>query len=134
MRALIIIIFFAFAIHARAGESYSITSNVQSKEYKCEIAREQLLKTPVWSPKADFPPLSPRKAEEAATARFRKLLKDTKGWRCSDITLDHPFEDEHWIYIVLFAPSEPHIGADDSLQIIVLMDGNVVEPKVIDAK
>jgi hypothetical protein len=139
MRALIIILFLAFTIQARAGDSetYSLASKAQGKVFTFKFTREQLLKTPVWKLQDDFPPLSPRKAEKAATAKFQKLIKNAKDWNCDGIALENPFMDEgnRWIYLVVFSPPIAlNFVESDSIQIIVLMDGTVVEPIVTDAK
>jgi hypothetical protein len=71
----------------------------------------------------------------AATPTFRKLLKDVKGWHSSYIFLAHPYDDEHWFYVVAFSPVYPDFDQlGDSVQIAVLMDGTVIEPTVTKAK
>ncbi|HEY1661017.1 MAG TPA: hypothetical protein VGI03_01240 [Verrucomicrobiae bacterium] len=120
------------------GESFSKTTQAQGKQFTSEVTWGQLMKTPVWSSKDNFPAISPRQAEKAATAKFRKFLKYVKswdGWKCTDITLDNPYEDEHWDYIVVFGPVDPDRGdLNDSIVIVVLMDGTVIEPSITDVK
>ena len=140
MRALIFIILLAFVTQALASEteSYAISSLAHGKELECKITREQLSKTPIWRTQDEFPPLSPRKAEKAATTRFHQLFTDLKHFKCMDIILEKPFfgdgYDGHWIYLVQFVPEEFEIGTNDRIQIMVLMDGTVIDPKPTDAK
>jgi len=100
------------------------------------ISREELIKTPIWQPGKDYPQLSPRKAEDLALAQLTKMM-GKRQWTTPDISL-RAFDLEHgngyhpdirWIYVLQFR----FLGIRDNeggyANIIVLMDGTVVEPK-----
>jgi hypothetical protein len=139
MHRIVFIIIFAFIAEARAElqGSLSLDSLVsRAKRVESFVTQERVSKTPVWRLQQDSPPIQPRTAETRATAQFHKLLKDavlikdTEGWELKTITLESPWGDLHWIYIVEFGPHNPQLGFQYTLKIIVLMDGTVVEPKV----
>jgi hypothetical protein len=136
MRTILTIFVLAFAVQARAVLMDSIDTQVLigDKVFKTTVTREQIAKTPAWDAHSDFPPLSPRKAEQLATTEFHKLLKDKTDWERKKISLEPVGDGAHWFYLVEFAPNEPQLGVQASLEIVVLMDGKVVEPEVTDAK
>jgi len=136
MRSLIVILIFTLAIQARAVQmdTVSLHVRIKDKEFSTIVTREQVSKTPAWNLRDDFPPLSPRKAERAAITKFHQLLKGSDDWERKRITLESIGDETHWYYVVEFAPIEPQLGPRTSLEIIVLMDGTVVDPKVEDAK
>lgn len=136
MRTIITIIIFLLTIHARAElvVSHSLYSYAEGKKFDFEVTREQLMKAPVWKLQDDSPPLSPRKAEKAATTKFRKLLKDSKGWERDRISLEDMGDGVHWIYVIEFSHHGNYDGLPPSLKIIVLMDGTIIEPKITDRK
>jgi hypothetical protein len=132
MHTLIAILFVALATHVEADliQSYSVPSLIGGKEFNSDVTREQLLKTPVWRLQDDLPPLSPRKADKLATAEFQKLVKDPTDFRRRSISLLDMGDHIHWIYVVEFVWNGAFIGPGPSIQIIVLIDGTVIEPKV----
>jgi hypothetical protein len=136
MRTIISIIILAFAIQVRADlvQSYSLLSYVAGKRFTSTVTRDQLLKSPAWSLQDDLPPLSPRKADRLATAKFHELLKDTKDWRRDRISLEDMGDGIHWIYVVEFGYHGDIGGLMIPYKILILMDGTVVEPKVSDEK
>jgi hypothetical protein len=68
MRALAMAMLFGLGCSAFAGlfESYSATGKMDEKHYEFKVSQADILRTPVWTPGADFPPLSARKAQEIA--------------------------------------------------------------------
>jgi hypothetical protein len=132
MRTFVIVIFMAFAIHIRADvvESYYVGGLAGGKEFNSKITRGQLLKTPIWRLQDNEPPLSPRQADKLATAKFHELLKDTTLYQRDSISLEDMGDGLHWIYVVAFYYHGPLVGPPPYLQIMVLMDGTVVKPKV----
>ncbi len=136
MRTILSILILAFAVQARAvlmdSQVYYVL--ISTKEFKTEVTREQVAKTPAWAASADYPPLSVRKAEQLAEAKFQKLLPDKSDWERKRIIIESIGDDAHWYYRVEFAPIEPQSGRQGSLEIVVLMDGKVIEPEVSDAK
>jgi hypothetical protein len=136
MRTTFIIFVLAFAFQARAMLTDSVEYQVLigDKVFKTTITREQVAKTPAWSASADFPPLSPRKADQLAAAKFHKLLPDKSDWERKRIIIESIGDDAHWYYLIEFAPFEPQLGRQASLEIVVLMDGKIIEPTVTNAK
>lgn len=138
-RTLVVLLFIAFAIHTRADlvkdySVYSLIGNPPGRESR--VTREQLLKTPVWRVQDDSPPLSPRQADDLATARFQKLVKDvtlskdTKFFMRDSISLVDMGDNLHWVYVVSFKWTGAVFGPPPQVRIMVLMDGTVIEPKV----
>jgi hypothetical protein len=138
-RRLVLFLLIAFAIHARADllehySVYSLIGNPPGRESR--VTREQLLKTPVWRVQDDSPPLSPRRADVLATARFQKLVKDvtrskdTKYFMRDSISLVDMGDNLHWVYVVSFMWTGAISGPAPQVRIMVLMDGTVIEPKV----
>jgi len=82
LHAIFATILFAFCFHARAElvEEHRQSSYAEGKQFAFQVTRQQLLNAPVWNPNGDSPPLPPRAAQKAATAKLRDLLKDTKDW------------------------------------------------------
>jgi|GEM_PF-5562029 len=125
--------------------AWSIGSELQISEpvqFMSRITREQLARTPAWDPASEFPPLSPRKAEEASRAMLKKLLGERR-WSRPDITLK-PFDvtaddgdnrEIRWIYVLHFGLlSDMDNNQAGSLNIIVLMDGTAMEPRPVAPK
>ena len=76
-----------------------------------------------WKPEAEFPPLSPRKAERAALQRAQQLRPDVKKWHRESICL-HESGDDAWFYLVRFWRGDiVIIGLPSFLDVPVLMDG-----------
>jgi len=136
MRTILTIFVLAFTVQVRAvlmdSQVYYVL--IGTKDFKTEVTRERVAKTPAWAASADFPPLSARKADQLAVAKFHKLLPDRSDWERKRITIQSIGDDAHWYYLVEFAPIEPQLGVQASLEIVVLMDGKVIEPEVTDAK
>jgi hypothetical protein len=122
--------------------AWSIGSELQMSEpvqFMSRITREQLARTPAWDPASEFPPLSPRKAEEASRAMLKKLLGERR-WSRPDITLkpfdvtadDGDHREIRWLYVLHFGLlSDMDNNQAGSLNIIVLMDGTVMEPRLV---
>jgi hypothetical protein len=131
LRTFLAITLFIFTVSANAGliGSFSFVSNPEGEPIEFDITSEQFLKTPIWKVQDDSPPLSPRKADKAATAMFHKLIKNTAGWERESINLKSMGDGVHWVYEVVFSPVQLKLGVPPTLHIFVLMDGAVVEPK-----
>jgi hypothetical protein len=134
MRTIITIVLIALATRVRAElvQSYTLTGVAGGKQFDFQVMREQLLKAPVWRLQDDFPPLSPRKAETLATAKFHELLKDTTFFKRGPISLEDMGDGIHWIYVVEFDWDGPYAGPGTSVPIMILMNGTVIEPKITD--
>jgi hypothetical protein len=101
--------------------------------YFFQTAQSALAKTPRWRPQAEFPPLSPRKAEAAALQRAQQIRPDVRKWRRESISL-HESGDGDWYYLVTFWRGDIAIaGLPYFLQVPVLMDGHAL-PATINPK
>ena len=67
------------------------------------------------------------KRETDATGDVDRLNKDEKR---ESITLEDTRDGLHWIYIVALTKVGAYAGLPPYLRVIVLMDGNVIEPNV----
>lgn len=123
---------------------WSIGSELQTSElvqFLSRVTREQLARTPVWDPASEFPPLSPRKAEEASRAMLKKILGGQR-WSQPDISLE-PFDvttdagdhrEIRWIYVLHFGLLTDTGDESGAFNIIVLMDGTAMEPRPVAPK
>jgi hypothetical protein len=110
-------------------------------EFTSSLSCDELIRTPAWPPWSAYPPLSPGKAERLAFATLAKVM-GKQNWTAPDISLqafdvtrgagDH--RDIRWIYVLHFTL----LGVTDfeggHANIIVLMNGTVVQPKIDDGK
>ncbi len=118
-------------------------SYASEKMYMFEITPETLAKSPSWDRNTDNPPLPARKAIRAANVLKNKLVKDSKDykWYLVSATLEQDWSESSdpgkWWWSINY---EAHVraggetGGINRLDIIVLMDGTVVEPKISDYK
>lgn len=107
------------------------------KRYRVEVTRDALAKAPQWPADADNPPVSARKAIKLADVLRQKLVKDTKDFKWQRVSASIEFLDdgEKCIWIIRY---EAHFrrggetGQPHHLNLMVLMDGTIVEPIVSD--
>ncbi len=134
---LIAVLVAATVVRADLISSYSVTSYDPKarRRFDFEVTREQLLKAPSWGVDQETPPLSPRRAERLAMTKFHQLVSDTKGWVLKQIGIEDMGDGLHWIYIVDYkAPIQDLAGSligGGEFRVVVLMDGTVIEPKVL---
>jgi len=111
-----------------AEEAYY--SSLWPYEYVSVVTREQVLAAPVWRADRGHPPLAARTAERLATSMFRKLPGNGLAPDRSEIRLVDTGNGLHWFYVVRFTDlHSPVTGLPFSADIVVLMDGTVIEPK-----
>jgi hypothetical protein len=123
------------------GEEY--VSYAFGKRYRIEITDEMLAKSPTWNDEVDNPPVSPGKAIRLANALKSRLVKDSKHykWRLISATLDNDWSSgsapgRKWWWTIRY---EAHVrvggssGIPSHLELVVLMDGTVIEPRVDNA-
>jgi hypothetical protein len=107
------------------------------KVYYTSVSPERILRTPGWKDDSKEPPLSPLKALNLAETERRILIRDLdlEGWELESASLKRAHGD-HWYYEVGFRglnkPVDTTTGHRPSLVVLVLMDGTVVEPVVLD--
>ena len=108
----------------------TFTVEYAGKKYEFHVSDQDFQKTPAWAPGQENPPLSVRRAIDIATRQIATILPNGKDWRLYEVTL-RPVENR-WVYLVQFL--EPLRGADRQLsagfQVVVLMNGQAVTPKV----
>ena len=105
--------------------------------YFFHTTRGSLRKAPKWNASVEFPPLSPRRAQEAAWNRARQMRPDVSRWYRDSISL-HPFgkslylfDTDTWFYLVRFSRADvPTTGLPFFLDVPVLMDGRALTPSV----
>ena len=150
MRIITLILLSLFAVRLQAGDlsappllmhEWSIKSQfmgIAPAQLISTISRDQLAKTPAWQSGSDYPPLSPRKAEDLALAKLTKVM-GSRQWATPDFSLKafdleqgntyHP--DIRWIYVLQFRFMGIRDNEGGYANIIVLMDGTVIEPKPV---
>ena len=107
-------------------------SHLYPYEYVSTVTESQVLSAPAWKRNAGHPPLSARKADELAKAVFRKLPGRSTLER-TEIHLVDLGDSIHWFYVVRFdTVNEAITGLPAWAEILVLMDGTVIEPKPIE--
>lgn len=102
------------------------------KEYCFDIAKSVLDSAPPrWYAKAQFPPLSPRKAEAVALKEARQIRPDVRQWIRESINLvplNDLVDNGHWYYLVKLRRGDiDSTGVLEYLDIPVLMNGRVAE-------
>ncbi len=103
--------------------------------YWSTIADDALAKTPRWKSSEENPPVSARKAIQLADARREQLVKDTKDFKWSRVSVAIEFTErpEECYWKISY---EAHIrvggesGVPHHLDLYVLMDGKLIEPAV----
>ena len=134
MRALVLLLLLVAAFPASGGlmTSYSAIGKMDDKHYEFKVSQADILRTPVWTPGADFPPLSARKAQEIARREMQELLGSGKEqWLIRETTIADMGDGMHFVYVIQF---EPPLGVScigcEFIRILVLMDGTVPKPIV----
>ncbi len=124
-------VFFIATLLAAQVET-TFTVEYAGKKYEFHISDQELQRTPAWAANQENPPLSARRAIDAAAKELAMLLPNGKDWRLSEVTL-RQIEDR-WVYLVTFL--EPLRGDDaarqlsSGFQIVVLMNGVAVMPRM----
>ena len=94
--------------------------------YFFQTTRGSLRATPKWKSDAEFPPLSPRRAEEVALQRAQQMRPDVLKWHRENISLQESDHDA-WFYLVRFWRGDRAItGLPHFLDVPVLMDGRAL--------
>jgi len=102
-----------------------------NKRYDFNLSQQMLEATPTWDQYQDNPPLSPRKALQAAGDYMKVLFPDGDLWEVSQISLQ-PVRDR-WVYLIAFLGPIPKGYAEymqSPVTLVVTMDG-VAVPAVI---
>ena len=121
--------FLAIVLGAALQAACSASTNlsyVRGERWTVNVSECDLKELPRWSEADEAPPLSPRKAIQAARTLLRTLVADADSWRLDAVRLK-PLGQE-WIYVVEFyepspVPARPIVGPVPPLNIVVLMNG-----------
>lgn len=111
---------------------YSSYSTVDEKAFESKVSSDVVAKTPTWSPEAENPPLSARRAIRVARKQMEALVHNPSVWRLDTIQLLDMGDHLHWMYIVEFErqyPPDFAVYGDHSLRILVLMNGVAITPR-----
>ena len=109
-----------------------ISSEYDGKVYTYHVWSSDLDPTPRWKTDAENPPFSAKKAMAAGVREIARIFgKENHDWMVERLILE-PCDDDHWIWIVEFGPSPPFGGHPPRFRIVVLMNGTVLTPKIID--
>lgn len=100
------------------------------KQFEFTVTSKQLENCPEWLSEQDNPPLSARRALAVASDYLPKLVSNAEEWEVRDVRL-RPVRDK-WVYVLEF--SERREGVKSPFVIVVLMNGEVVEPKITKRK
>ena len=100
------------------------------KEFEFTVTSELLKNCPEWTAEQDNPPLSARRALAVASDYLPKLVTNAEAWEVRDIRL-RPVRDK-WVYVLEFW--ERREGIQAPFMIVVLMNGEVVEPTITKRK
>src|ERR1700730_11654002 len=107
MRALMLLLLFiaAFPVFAGLVDSYSASGKMDDKNYEFKVSEADILRTPIWKPDADFPPLSAHKAQELARREMQALLGSGKEqWMLRETTIADMGDGMHFVYVIQFEP------------------------------
>lgn len=95
--------------------------------YSFDITRPALAKAPHWKPGEEYPPLSPRSAEESARVQVKLIFSK---FELESIALE-PINSSDWVYVIKYRDtSRPIFGLARPLEIPVYFDGSAVKPRI----
>jgi hypothetical protein len=121
-----------FGIFCSTALGNTVSSYFQDKRYDFKFSCDVLKTTPAWPDANDGPPLAPRGALRVASAQLAALMQNAESWRLSEISLRSACDEPRWFYVITFSPSPPRPdgGIFFPFGLVVLMDGQAVEPRV----
>ncbi len=100
------------------------------------VTFEQLEQTPPWKVTAPNPPLAARDAMRLTDALKDKLVKNSEfgSWIRESTELHQAggLKSDFWYWLIRYELDE--LGSNDSLSLIVLMNGEVISPEVVPAR
>jgi hypothetical protein len=120
------------------GESdvVELISQVSGKTYITRVSDVAIRKTPRWDDDSDSPPVPPRKALKLAEKMKKSLVDNPDELRLMQLTLTPHAGGWFWLVVYSAPPdllrrAEPDEPPElPSLDLVVLMDGTVIEPIV----
>ncbi|HEY2150063.1 MAG TPA: hypothetical protein VGH34_04600 [Vicinamibacterales bacterium] len=105
-------------------------SRILGVEFASSLTCAELEAAPRWTETQSNPPLSARDALAAAKAALPKIVENPAMWDFGALELRPMIVPDTWVWIVQFyvRPTGPLGGVSQSLRIVVLMNGHVIEP------
>ena len=100
------------------------------KQFEFIVTSEHLDKSPEWLSEQENPPLPARRALAIAADYLPHLVTNAEKWKSREVRL-YPVRNK-WVYVVSF--SEQKEGLQAGFVIVVLMNGQLVEPKITKRK
>jgi hypothetical protein len=117
-------------VGSAAGDYFPFA--IRRQELRIPHSEQDLKQAPAWQPGQENPPLSARRAIDAAAKYLATLLPNGKDWRLYQVTLK-PVES-YWYYVVEFLEPLPNGGGQTissaGFHVVVLMNGAPVMAKV----
>jgi hypothetical protein len=105
------------------------------KQYKLTVTPEILRKTPAWTRDTDNPPVNAKRALDLAGKSKARLVKDAEeyAWKMTSASLV-PARGDRWYWLVEYTAvfKGSFSGIRPYVLFVVLMDGTVVEPELIE--
>ena len=107
--------------------------------YVADVTRRLLRRSPHWPEGAQYPPVSAREALSLAEIELREMVPASRHWKPTSLELSLlPQEETRWIWqVAYYWDNTPSVGTflpEYDFLVYVLMDGNVVEPKLSDTR
>jgi hypothetical protein len=106
------------------------------KEYVIRLTKERMERAPKWTETSDNPPVSARKALQAAERLADRLIGGRPGFKRSleeGIRLKPTRYGWVWIVYFTWGPTDAmSTGIPHNLAVVILMDGTAVEPEIRD--
>jgi hypothetical protein len=120
----------AAAVAAPDFVAFHVPSTYKQR-YELKVTQSALDAAPMWPEDQPNPPVSARKAMALAKEKLVKMHPESANWNLRGVNLTKLDAKGQWIYIVRFeVPQQsPHL-IPTPFDMIVLMDGSVVEPTV----
>lgn len=113
------------------GSLFTCISHFGGKVFEGSVSFERLSRTPTWQPDAVAPPLPIDQAILLARKALDGIVAEPQVWRRNRVTIEVAGTDLSAFYVVEFrnlTKEGPYPHAE-TVQIIVLMDGTVVETR-----
>jgi hypothetical protein len=128
----------ALVVAAQNPRDVEVYSLAFGKVYRATVTRAALDKAPLWKEDADNPPLAARKAIKLAGEAKDRLFKDTDEWEWHRESVELCDAGRgRWYWTVTYRAYYKdivHILRLPEVKLVVLMDGTVVEPAVVEDK
>ena len=111
----------------------ALASYCVGKQFTLEIQRSELEATPSWEAESENAPLSARRAIKAASVWLTRIMPDSGKWEMTEVAIQPTLVNNKWLYLVRYRapiPPEGLKGRMEVLEVVVLMNERVVEPKI----